>query len=448
MSELNSLKSTPDWFTKSSIYQINPRTFSEAGTLKSIEEELPFLADLGFKIIYLCPIFKADDTLEGRSPRQLASKTENPKNPYRMNDFFEIDEEYGSMDDLKSLIAEAHRLKLKVMLDLVYLHIGPNADILKKHPEFAMHDEQGNVILTKWNFPQLNYENAGLREYLWCNMTYYVGVLDVDGFRCDVGDLVPLDFWIEGKRRIRAINPDAVLLNEGSDWTYLEKCFDASYAFKWHSAIYKIISGNASAQLLREVNNEISGRIPHGAILMRDMDNHDTVTDWPMRAETVAGHDGMELIAALNFTIDGIPMVYCGNELGDSVRLSMFANRFYMGDFEVTDRSKKNEPYSIRRQTVIKALNSLRSKYDALCFGNTEWKDTDDNERLICFERFLDSEKIIFIGNFSNDEAQTKFSPQKYEVLAQSLVPPTVSDGKINLKAYGYSIFKTKETIR
>ena len=314
--------------------------------------------------------------------------------------------------------------------------------------EFAMHDEQGNVILTKWNFPQLNYENAGLREYLWCNMTYYVGVLDVDGFRCDVGDLVPLDFWIEGKRRIRAINPDAVLLNEGSDWTYLEKCFDASYAFKWHSAIYKIISGNASAQLLREVNNEISGRIPHGAILMRDMDNHDTVTDWPMRAETVAGHDGMELIAALNFTIDGIPMVYCGNELGDSVRLSMFANRFYMGAFEVTDRSKKSEPYSIRRQTVIKALNSLRSKYDALCFGNTEWKDTDDNERLICFERFLDSEKIIFIGNFSNDEAQTKFSPQKYEVLAQSLVPPTVSDGKINLKAYGYSIFKTKETIR
>lgn len=446
MSYPTALKQIPEWFSKGSMYQINPRTFSKEGTLKSIERELPFLADLGFKIIYLCPIFKADDTLEGRSPRQLASKTENPKNPYRMNDFFEIDEEYGSMDDLKSLIAEAHRLKLKVMLDLVYLHIGPNADILKKHPEFAMQDENGNTVLTKWNFPKLNYENAGLREYLWCNMTYYTGVLDVDGFRCDVGDEVPLDFWIEGKRRIREIKPDAVLLNEGSDWTYLEKCFDASYAFKWHSAIYKIISNTEPARLLREVDTEISERIPSGAILMRDMDNHDTVTDWPMRTEVLAGHDGMELIEALNFTIDGIPMVYCGNELGDTARLNMFANRFHMGDFEVTDRSKKNEPHSIRRQEVIRKLNELRASEPALNMGNTAWLDTDDNEHLICFERCYGEEKIIFIGNFSKDEVKTKFSVKEYGVLAESLTSPTVSDEKINLKAYGYVILK--ETVK
>lgn len=438
-------KITPEWFVRSSIYQINPRTFNSDGTMKSITAELPFLADLGFKIIYLCPIFKADDSLEGRSPRQLASKTENPKNPYRMNDFFEIDEEYGSMEDLGALIAEAHRLDLKVMLDLVYLHIGPNADILKVHPEFAMRDDQGNAILTEWNFPTLNYANAGLREYLWCNMVYYIGVLDADGFRCDVGDRVPLDFWNEGKRRIRAIKPDAVLLNEGSDWSYLEECFDASYAFRWHNAVYKALVCGESASIIRATHESMASKLPSGSILMRDIDTHDTVTDWPKRAEVAVGHEGMELIEALNYTIDGVPMVYCGNELGDTSNLSMFANRFYMGEFEVTDRTKKDEPYSLRRQSVIKSFNSLRSQSDILCFGNTCWKDTDDSERVICFERCLGDEKIVFIGNISNYDAENELLYKKYEVLAESEIAPEITDNKIILKAYGYAVLKVKE---
>ena len=213
-------KETPEWFLKGNIYQINPRTFSDEGTLSAITKELPFLAELGFKVIYLCPIFEADATTDNWSPRQIASNTNNPKNPYRMNDFFAIDEEYGNMDDLAELVFEAHKYDLKIFLDLVYLHIGPNASIFKNHPEFAMHDENGNIILTRWNFPQLNYESEGLREYLWCNMTYYIGVLDIDGFRCDVGDEVPLDFWQEGKRRIRAIKKEAVMINEGIKTIY------------------------------------------------------------------------------------------------------------------------------------------------------------------------------------------------------------------------------------
>ena len=87
-------KDTPEGFLKGSIYQINPRTFSEKGTLRDITREIPFLAELGFRILYLCPIFEADPSYSNRSPRQLASETDNPKNPYRMNDFFGIDEEY------------------------------------------------------------------------------------------------------------------------------------------------------------------------------------------------------------------------------------------------------------------------------------------------------------------------------------------------------------------
>ena len=99
-----------DWFKKTSVYQVNPRTFSREGTIKAVTDELPTLKELGFGIIYLCPIFKTDDSKDKAywSPRQIASNTENPKNPYRMVNYFEIDEEYGSMADLNEEVLRQH----------------------------------------------------------------------------------------------------------------------------------------------------------------------------------------------------------------------------------------------------------------------------------------------------------------------------------------------------
>ena len=134
--------------------------------------------------MYLCPVFQEDESTDKKnwSNRQLASNTENPKNPYRMNDYFQIDSEYGSMDDLREFVKEAHRLGMRVLLDLVYYHIGPNAPILKEHPEFAKQDKEGNILLGEWHFPVFDYDCQGLWEYLYCNMTYYIGEIGVDGF--------------------------------------------------------------------------------------------------------------------------------------------------------------------------------------------------------------------------------------------------------------------------
>ena len=89
---------------------------------------------------------------------------------------------------------------MRLILDLVYLHIGPDADILHTHPEFAKQYPDGSFVNGRWNFPLLDFNHPGLREYLWSNMVYYIASLDADGFRCDVGDGVPLDFWAEGLR--------------------------------------------------------------------------------------------------------------------------------------------------------------------------------------------------------------------------------------------------------
>ena len=435
---------TPDWLAKSAVYQINPRTFSAEGTIKAVTEQLPFLAELGFGIMYLCPVFEEDDSsdIKNWSARQKASKTGNPKNPYRMNNYFEIDSEYGTMDDLRDFVKEVHKSGMKVILDLVYYHIGPNAPILKKHPEFVKHNDKGDIILGDWNFPLFDYRCQGLREYLYCNMIYYIGEIGVDGFRCDVGDAVPLDFWAEGLRRIRAVNPEAALINEGSNTNYLT-VFHSIYAFHWHDCIHNIIGGSSPASALREVWEQNHLNMPKGGKFLRDMDNHDTVTDWSERVEKAIGHKGMELILALNYIVDGIPMVYCGNELGDTAKLSMFANRFHMGQFEVTDRTIADKPYSIRRQNVIKKLNLLKRERDVLFSGETVWLDNSVPQNMVSFTREFDGEKIIFVGNLSDKEIEGKINdiPQNIgKTLLESEDSVKLGKNGYIIPPYGYTV--------
>lgn len=430
-----------NWFGKASIYQINPRTFSKEGTIAAVTKELPELKKLGFKIMYLCPVFKEDDSEERNfwSRRQKASKTENPKNPYRMNDYFEIDDEYGTMTDLKQFVTRSHELGMRVILDLVYLHIGPNADIFRSRPDFAAKNPDGSPKLTQWNFPYLNYQNEGLREYLYCNMVYYVGAIDVDGFRCDVGDEVPLDFWREGTRRIRTVKPDAVMINEGTKPDYLS-VFDANYCFPWHEALFRFLAGEMTASDIIATHRSSYEMTPAGKYLLRDMDNHDTVTDWPFRVEGKYGSDAMEAILALNYTIDGIPMVYCGNEIADTAHLSMFANRFHMGEFEVTDRSVGGQIVD-RRKQVITQLNEYQATIPAFSHGSTLWHDSE-SESVLAFDRVTEGEIVSFVGNFSNCPAEVGMNMTGDMLLSNNAEP---CGDKVKLGAYGYVICRVPQ---
>lgn len=430
----------PNWFKKAAVYQINPRTFSAEGTLKAVTDELPFLAELGFEIMYLCPIFEEDDSADPTnwSKRQKASGTDNPKNPYRMNNYFEIDAEYGNMTDLRAFVCEAHRLGMKVILDLVYFHIGPNAPILKQHPEFAKRDANGKFLLGNWNFPVFDYSCEGLREYLYSNIIYFIGEIGVDGFRCDVGDSIPLDFWREGKRRMKTIHPNAVMINEGEKPNYLS-VFDANYGFHWHGSLYNLLEEKVTATDIIEKHTrvEADAKVYENTLILRDMENHDTVTDQPYRVEKQYGNDCMELIMAVNYTIDGIPMVYCGNELADTAHLSMFANRFHKGTFETTDRTtlRKTAPAQ-RRMAVLKTLNALKKENEALYNGKTVWIPLKQ-KAVLAFERVINDQKVVFIGNFSAAETEIAFKHTGVLLLSNKAI---VDGDRLTLAPYAYII--------
>ena len=274
-------------------------------------------------------------------------------------------------------------------------------------------------------------------------MIYYIGEMDVDGFRCDVGDGVPLDFWVEARRRMKAVKPDSVLINEGVNWNYLLKGFDSSYCFEWHDKLYGAFAGEASAAELRKFREKLEKEIPVGAKLIQDIDNHDTATDWPARTETVAGHDGMEQIEVINYLLDGIPMVYCGNELADSANHSMFANRFHMGKYEVTDRRGLEKlDYSIRRQEIMKKLNALKLESDILCYGSTVWVDNSAPEKVFSFSREYGGKKIVFIGNISCEKAAFRFNTESGGRALFTNGAEKISDGTIELEPRGYIVLE------
>lgn len=225
------------------IYQIALRTFTPEGTLKAAKDLLPHVASLGVDIVYVCPFYVAenDSNRETWSIRQIASDTNNPKNPYKMADYFNVDPEYGTNEDLKDFVDEAHKNGLLVMFDLVYLHCGKGAVFAKEHPDFVERNEDGTVrVPDRWPFARLNFESDELRKYLLKNMEMLMTEYKADCFRCDVGDSVPLDFWKNSFEYLKNINPNLFTLNEGIIPEYIENVFDMGYNFSWNSLMIDI----------------------------------------------------------------------------------------------------------------------------------------------------------------------------------------------------------------
>jgi len=443
-------KQIPAHFKKSVVYQMFLRPFTPDGTLRSAERLLPFLADLGFDMIYLCPIFEADGDTDPAywSDRQRMSGLDNPKNPYRMSDYFTIDSEYGTDDDLHSFITAAHALGLRVMLDLVYLHCGPKAVFLAEHPDFVKRDENG-IVYGKWRFPFLNFDSPELREYLWDNMIYYVEQFGVDGYRCDVGDRVPLDFWREGVRRIRERRPDFVMLNEGTNGEFLEDVFDANYCFKWSRTVADVLRGALPASALRTTWEDTVSSLPAGGRSLRCLDNHDTASDsYDDRIERAAGSDGMEAALFLLYAIDGIPMIYNGNEICDTHRHSVFANRFF-GAGLVIDWSRALTEEGMRRRIFIRTMNELRHDDGVLNNGTTIWLENTEPDKFITFLRKTREKTALCVINFSRESLSARVSlpgglPDCAKAIVRRNVKYRTGDDCVTLKAdpFGYLLLE------
>lgn len=440
----------PDYVKQSVIYQMQMRSFTPEGTLKAARAYLPELAELGVDIIYLTPVYVSDDDPDPKtwSPRQRASKTNNPRNPYRMKDYYHVDPEYGTAEDLKEFIATAHKLKMRVMLDVVYYHCGPNAIFLKDHPDFIKRKKDGNLSPNKfWGFPLINHDNPQLREYLLKNMEYWVTDFGADGFRADVAYRIPISFWNEARRRLDKIRPGIIMLAEGGYQSQLQ-AFDIDYLFEWTRSLHQIYDGRKPASHARKTWESLLSKYPHGARFIRYLENHDVANDaFNRRPDKKWGQKVVDSALVLNFTIDGVPFLYNGQEISDTARHSIF------GRMSI-DWSTADTPQGKARNSLCKKLCALRHVEKSLTHGSVTWLDNSSPDDVLSFLRSKDGEQILVVINMKKKAAAVEIelpssSRSKFQsLLTRGVKKATQKDGKKVFMLEGCAFFVGKRNER
>jgi glycosidase len=373
---------------KATIYQIWLRSFTPEGTLKAAAERLPRVADLGATLVYLSPVM-------------LQSKLGGFSNPYRIQDYYAIDPEYGTEADLKAFIARAHALQLRVLMDVVFYDTSPDS-VMMQHPERYMQMEGGKVVLGNWGLPRVDFSKAEVSEYLIKNLKHWMSDVGVDGFRCDVAAGVPLKFWVEARHAVEKLNPNIILLAESEMPEEQLEAFDISYNFSYVAdVLLPILRTGEPAYLIREHWEKQKRSWPQGAHLLHLIDDHDLERPVPQ-----FGSEAAFAATVINFTLDGIPFLYNGDEIDDTTITNHQAHRAIDWELDPADNSNfTKSPLGKRHAKTFaryKRLFAIRKEEAALTSSDLIWVDNSAPENVVSFMRRTGKEEILVLVNLSN----------------------------------------------
>ncbi|HMP84058.1 MAG TPA: alpha-amylase family glycosyl hydrolase, partial [Verrucomicrobiota bacterium] len=301
------VRQSPDWLKSAVVYEIFPRNFSVEGTFNAITARLDELKDLGVDILWLMPIH----------PVGQINKKGSIGSPYAVRDYYAVNPDYGTPDDLKKLIAAAHQRGMKVILDIVAGHTAWDSVLVKQHPEFYKKDADGKIIPPNpdWSdVAALDYENPALRSYMIEMLKHWLKEYQVDGFRCDVAFTVPIEFWENAREQLEAVHPEMIMLADATaSPKLLAKAFNMDNSGAMNSALNRVMSGIAPAYHLKLSWETTLNQFPAGSLHLRFTDNHENVR-WISRF----GAPGALAAQVLMLTLDGVPLFYNGMEVGDS----------------------------------------------------------------------------------------------------------------------------------
>ncbi len=450
---LGAMRPTPEYLKRATVYQVVLRNFTRDGNFKAATEMLDHVRAAGVDIVYLTPFVEMDRDMDesGWSPRQIKSGFGSPKNSYRISDYDKIDPEYGTDADFKAFNDKAHALGMKVYMDLVYLHCGPNNVLKDKYPDAFQKNPDGTVRMTQWRFPYVNFASKGVRAYLIDSMKHWMS-LGCDGFRCDVGDAVPIDFWVEAVAACQKINPDLVMINEGTNVEWLKKAFDACYAWPWSFTVRGQLTPKANVHFVdrkksfpqrMDAVRTYEAKIPKDALMFCFMDNHDTATDdWDFRFDRVLPVDAGNAAFVLMFLRRGLPLIFNGNEIADNARNSFFAPVEHPARaYKTIDWARAVQPAGQRRLALVRTLAKLHRDDPVFYDGAMDWVTDGEAKGVVSFVRRLGDRKVFVSANLTKDAAtfkpgDLKIAPNAKKILAERY--EILADGSCKVGAYGF----------
>jgi glycosidase len=416
---------TPEWVKNATIYEVNVRQFSPEGTFVGVQAQLPRLKEMGVDILWLMPIHPIGELNRKGS---LGSY-------YAVRDYREVNPEFGSLEEFGALVNAAHELGMKVILDWVANHTSPDhVWIQQGKMSWYTLDANGKVqptIGTDWtDVADLNFDNKEMRQEMIRSMSQWVRDYDVDGFRCDVAGWVPIDFWLEARTELDQIKPIFMLAEaEGNE---LYKAFEMTYGWELHHIMNDIAKGKKDAGAVHSFFAKPA--LPNNGFQMNFTSNHDE-NSWNGTEMERLG-PALEVFAVFAATIDGMPLVYNGQETSLDRRL-----KFFEKDPINWEKMDKVNFY----QTLLK----LHQTHPALIVGKgqakPEFLTKSSDKSVLAYVRTAGDQKVLVLLNLSAKEQtislkDTRIAGEYRNLFSgQSItLKPTHQE---KLSPWGYSVY-------
>lgn len=396
-----------EWSRNTNIYEVNVRQYSQQGNFRGFIEHLPRLRDMGVETLWFMPL----------TPVAVKNRKGSLGSYYACASYTAINIEFGTELEFQELVQAAHDLGMKVIIDWVANHTGWDHEWTISNPEFYKRNEKGDFFDSNgWDdVIDLDYCNQNMRLAMISAMKFWVSNFNVDGFRCDMAMLTPVDFWFDARMELDKIKSLFWLaeLDPLDNPEYME-VFDSAYSWRWMNTATSVAKSGANhIHELRQVliqykNSSINDFYPSWFT-----SNHDE-NSW--NGTELEKYGDMALpLAVFSATFKGIPLIYSGQELPNLKRLKFF-------DHDPIQWSNKPALHNFYYQ-----LLHLRKQYDA--FSNT---DSIDN----CFEisNSVEHHVLTYIRNGINNQA----------IVAINLSPWTldyISIGKGDYSGSYYEIF-------
>lgn len=416
-----------EWKHTTNIYEVNVRQYTKEGTFRAFEKEMPRLKNMGVKTLWFMPI----------TPIAQKNKKGSLGSPYAASDYISINPEFGTMDDFKHLVNEAHRLGFKVIIDWVANHTGWDHVWTKTNPEFYLKENDDFKMASGMDdIIELDHQNQEMRKVMIDAMKFWIEETDIDGFRCDLASWVTVDFWKEARPEVEKIKP-LFWIGEFDELESPEygKVFDASYSWKWMHKSAEFYKNNQPIHELVDLLRKYS-QIGDSSMRAWFTTNHDE-NSWNGTEYEKYG-DITKPMAIFSATWNGIPLLYSGQELPNLKRLEFFEK----DSIEWTNHCEMADFY--------KTLLNLKSSNPALRGGDsnvvTYLLNTSANNKIFAYIRKNKWNEVLVVLNFSKENVEFTIEDENVAGVFKSIFDGTKRDfnnGKnFSFKVSDYAVFE------
>ena len=309
------------WSRNANLYEVNIRQFTPEGTIQAFAKQLPRLKKMGVDIIWLMPI----------QPIGEKNRKGTLGSYYAVRDYTKVNPEFGTLDDLRASVKQAHALGMHVIIDWVANHTAFDHPWTTQHKDWYLHDAKGDIFPVTYtdgaepeywtDVTGLDYKNKDLWKGMTDAMLFWVKEADIDGFRCDVAGKVPTPFWNQARAALDQVKP-VFMLAEADKPDLHEHAFDMTYGWDTKDIFKEIAKGKADARALKNFIAHPPKAYPPGAYRMRFTSNHDE-NSWS-GSDTELYGPAFKAMAVLAATLPDMPLIYGGQESGLDKRIEFF----------------------------------------------------------------------------------------------------------------------------